>query len=58
MCVIRSAAGAMTEYNTSKRITKAHWMNKQVQQQLDELFSLKNSGGMRVFLFAKFYEDT
>lgn len=32
-------------------------MSKQVQQQLGELFSLKNSGGMRVFLFAKFYED-
>lgn len=32
-------------------------MSKQVQQQLNELFSLKNSGGMRVFLFAKFYED-
>jgi len=24
---------------------------------LDSLFSIKNSGGMRVFLFAKFYED-
>ncbi len=32
-------------------------MSKQISQQLDELFSLKNSGGMRVFLFAKFYED-
>jgi len=32
-------------------------MSKQVQEQLNELFSLKNPGGMRVFLFAKFYED-
>ena len=32
-------------------------MSTQIQQQLDELFSLKNAGGMRVFLFAKFYED-
>ncbi len=30
-------------------------MSKQISQQLDELFSLKNSGGMRVFLFAKFF---
>lgn len=32
-------------------------MSTLIQQQLDELFSLKNAGGMRVFLFAKFYED-
>lgn len=32
-------------------------MSKQIQQHLDELFLFKNSGGMRVFLFAKFYED-
>jgi hypothetical protein len=32
-------------------------MSKQVQQQINKLFSLENSGGMRVFLFAKFYED-
>jgi len=28
-----------------------------VANPLDTLFSLENSGGMRVFLFAKFYED-
>ncbi|MEM4234692.1 MAG: hypothetical protein QXU75_06060 [Candidatus Methanomethylicaceae archaeon] len=32
-------------------------MSNQIRQQLDGLFSLKNSGAMRVFLFAKFYED-
>jgi hypothetical protein len=32
-------------------------MSEQIRQQLDELFSAKQSGGMRVFLFSQFYEE-
>jgi hypothetical protein len=32
-------------------------MGEQIRQQLSELFSAKQSGGMRAFLFSQFYED-
>jgi hypothetical protein len=32
-------------------------MSAQIHQQLDELFSAKQLGGMRVFLFSQFYEQ-
>jgi hypothetical protein len=37
--------------------SEACLMSYHIEQRLDELFSPKNSGGMRVFLFAKFYEE-
>jgi len=40
-----------------KRQSEACLMSYHIEQRLDELFSPKNSGGMRVFLFAKFYEE-